>query len=146
MTETQQYILIGKNGKSITLIAPKYIDFPSRSVIQFSSFCGAGKGFGDTIVPESIWGLPISPACYIHDKMWAEADATWEAFHAANSIFLRNLIALIDVQSSNRFSAAFRRYRAVTYYNAVDTFGSKIFWKLKERQKNEKSYRNFRNV
>ena len=132
--KTKTFTLIGENGKNITIIAPEDIEFPSIYVSDFTSYCGAGKGLGDIIVPETIWGLRISPACFVHDFMWADANPTWEEFHASNAIFLRNIISLIMGQSKSSILKYFRMYRAVTYYNAVDHIGQNIFWSIKHKQ------------
>lgn len=135
--KTKLFHLIGTNGKRVVIIAPENIEFPSKYVHDFSSHCGAGKGFGDIIVPETVYGLKISPACFVHDVMWEMAEPTWEAFHSSNAIFLRNIISLIIVQSDSRFLKFLRMYRAVTYYNAVDYIGQSIFWAEKKKQADE---------
>lgn len=140
MTMTKIFVLIDKNGKNVPVVAPEGTKFPSRYIKDFEPWCGAGRGFGNTLVSETIWGLPVSPACYIHDLMWEEAEPTWEAFHASNSIFIRNLISLIVVQSKMSFLKSLRMHGAVAYYNAVDTFGKDIFWSLKRRQANGAIY------
>jgi hypothetical protein len=132
--ETEVYVLIGVTKKTVPIVAPKGLEFPTVYVDEFGSFCGAGSGFGQIVVPETMWRLPISPACFVHDMMWDMAPPTWEAFHASNAIFLRNLLALIQVQSKSALLKRMRMYRAVTYYNAVDSFGKKIFWNLKDEQ------------
>ena len=80
---------------SITLIKAKRL--------LISSFippcCGPGHDWLETIIPESILGLKISIACYIHDDDWAIAPPTWDAFHAANSRLLTNLNSIIDTKS-----------------------------------------------
>ncbi len=136
MKQTRIYNFIGPNQEVVPIVAPVDMDFPSVYLNDYGSYCGAGKGFGDVIVPETVWGLTISIACYVHDKMWEDALPTWEAFHASNSIFLRNIISCIRVQSRSSFLKSLRMYRAVTYYNAVDKFGKKIFWDLKDEQSN----------
>ncbi len=79
-------------------------------------------------MPETFWGLRMSAACFVHDYMWVKAERTWEAFHHSNSIFLHNLLAIID--SAGGFVRYFRCYRAVTYYMFVDS-AFKIFWRNK---------------
>jgi hypothetical protein len=54
-------------------------------------------------------------------------EATWAGFHQGNSMFLHNNLAIITARS--RFPLKqLRAYRAVTYFNAVDTVGAKYFW------------------
>ncbi len=132
--ETYVFNLVGINGARVPLIAPTDITLPGSFVKLFPACCGAGDGIGNLIVPETIWGVPISPACFVHDKMWGKAAPTWEAFHHSNSVFLTNIIAHIQKQSSSKFLEHIRMYRAVTYYNAVNTLGASVFWGLKLKQ------------
>ena len=128
---TCEHPFIDVNGNPVTLIAPKNMEFPSKLVADFGTYCGAGK-YGDLLVPDTFYWLKMSPACFIHDMMWEMSDATWAAFHFSNSIFLRNLNTLVIAQSKNSILKRLRLYRAATYYNAVDTKGPDIFWRLKE--------------
>jgi len=107
-------------------------DFPDN-------FCGAGEGFGEKIVPDYIgfsWagGVKISPACWVHDKEWALCGPTWEEFHASNSRFAMNITRIVRDDCKISFWASLLNYRAMTYFNAVSTFGKKIFWTLKVEQ------------
>lgn len=114
------------NDTFMEFLQDKFEDYPSK--------CGAGQGLGDLIVPETIFGLPISPVCHIHDTMFEIADATWEDFHYANSIFLHNILSTIQCKSESVILEHLRNYRAVTFYNAVDTLGKNVFWSLKRQQ------------
>ena len=134
MKSTILFILTGIRNTSVALVAPTDFLIPSEHVENYDSYCGSGRGIGDLIVPDRIWGIPVSPACAIHDEVWDKAPATWEAFHSSNSIFLRNLISLITVQSKSGILKRIRLYRAVTYYNAVDSLGKNVFWGLKRKQ------------
>jgi hypothetical protein len=60
---------------------------------HWPTFCGAGNGFGDRIVPDWVKRVCISPECFVHDIDWAIADGSWRAFQAANNRFLKNLIS-----------------------------------------------------
>ena len=112
-----------------------------------TNFCGAGKGLGELIVPDYIFGptrflkfigmdisIKIAPACYIHDADWDCAEPTWDAFHEANDRFHRNLEAIIDKKARCDLVRARAMYRPVTYKNAVDTVGRSVFWALKKKQ------------
>jgi lysozyme len=113
-------------GTPMEFAKPSFCDYPSK--------CGAGVGIGDIIVPETMYGLSVSPACDIHDAMWDIAEPSWIEFHQSNSIFLSNILSIIHHRSSSITLEHLRNYRAVTYYNTVNTIGSKIFWKLKKEQ------------
>lgn len=129
----REFTLTGANGFT-TIIAPEGIEFPSCFIDGFRSYCGAGRGIGDLVVPEKMYGLKVSPACFVHDKMWEMSKATWEDFHLSNGVFLTNLISIIESQSKNVVLKHLRLYRAVSYFNAVDTIGAKIFWKEKNEE------------
>lgn len=110
------------------------LDFPYNDFDVFPSYCGAGQGLGDIIVPEKIFGLKISPACFVHDVMFEISEATWEDFHTSNSVFIHNLLAIVKHRSKNWILEHIRNYRVVTYYNAVDTIGAICFWDTKHAQ------------
>ena len=122
--------------EGIFFIVPDQLimDWPALSLDAFPDSCGPGSGIGNLVVPETVFGLRITPACFIHDFCWQVADASWADFHQANSIFLHNLLAIIKARSANMLMQAIRNYRAITYYNAVDLVGQNIFWAEKEEQ------------
>ena len=78
--------------ENIEFVVPEDFKVPYRTIAEFHPCCGAGKGFGEWIVPETIWGLRISPCCYIHDKSWELAEPTWADFHQTNAMFLTNML------------------------------------------------------
>lgn len=118
----------------VPIISGIQMEFLKLSFEGYPSRCGAGQGLGDLIVPEKIWGLSITPSCHIHDTMWDIAEPTWADFHSSNSIFLHNILSIIQYRSSSSILEHFRNYRAMSYYNAVDTVGANIFWKLKRSE------------
>ena len=120
-----------KDPFPVPLIILEGSNFPVPTIKEFKAYCGAGDGIFNTLVPEYIFGVKISPACWNHDEMWAAAEPTWADFHYSNSIFLSNIISLIGYQSRSNTMKHLRMYRAVTYYNAVDTIGAPIFWHMK---------------
>jgi len=132
--DTQKYYLKFKDGTPITLIGPTGIELPTNTIEDFGAFCGAGKGIGQKLVPETVYMLVISAACFFHDMSWEFSDGSWDDFHQSNSIFLHNLIAIIQKGSKNELLKCLRLYRAVTYYNSVDTIGAKIYKRQHEKQ------------
>lgn len=121
--------------EGIELVVPRFLAcwWPWHLPLDdFPSFCGAGGGLGDAVVPETCYGLPLSPACFVHDISWLVAGPSWAAFHQSNSMFLHNNLAIIQARS--RFPLKqLRAYRAVTYFNAVDTLGAPFFWEEKRQ-------------
>jgi len=47
--------------------------------------------------------------------------------HEADRVFLNNMVRVIDTESC-RILRALRRYRAMSYYNAVRDFGGPAYW------------------
>lgn len=87
--------------------------------------CGP-KGFG-LLVPDTVWGLRITPACDIHDWMYCfgktEADK-----EEADSVFLNNMIRIIDAGTSFNLLRWLRQQRAHKYYWSVKELGGPAFW------------------
>lgn len=129
--------------EGVPLLAPQGVLLPFTKISECPPCCGAGDGIGEKLIPETMWGLPISPACYIHDKEWPLAQPTWEAFHASNSHFLHNLVTLVNYTSQSDILRHIRLYRCVTYYNAVDSQLNHVFWKLKEEQQSKGMWQGF---
>ena len=126
------YPLIAKNKKRVMLLA--YEPPPWFHVEKFPAFCGAGKGWREKAIPETMYRAKVSPACWQHDIEWDVAEPTWEDFHAANSRFLHNLQQLVSVQSGSKIMLILRYIRCNSYYMAVDIAGAAKFWELKRRQ------------
>lgn len=87
---------------------------------DWPTYCGAGDGIGDWLVPDLIHGSRVCPACFVHDIDWSIADGSVEQFHKANKRFLANLKALVALQSTG-----VKRYwsylRCHTYAMVVDS-------------------------
>jgi hypothetical protein len=127
--QTREYFFKTDKGKEFSIIAPDDIFFTHSDPMDYEDCCGAGEGLGERIVPDTIWGLKISLACFVHDDMFERGEKTWAHFHQSNSIFLKNIINIIHAYSKSRILKHLRLYRAVSYYNAVDRFGKRSFKK-----------------
>ncbi len=88
--------------------------------------CGPGGWLAD-LVPDTLYGLDVAPACNIHDWMYA-AGQTIEDKAEADRVFLNNLLRLIDAAGGWWVLRWLRRRRARTYYEAVRLFGGPAFW------------------
>lgn len=89
------------------------------------TYCGPGE-FGDMIVPDNLFGVPINVACFIHDHSNALAETT-EEDHDSNVMFRENMFAILrhlepKPEWKDKFHYA-RWHRAILYYEAVDTCG-----------------------
>ncbi len=120
--------------EQVTLVAPVQCHIPFLYLKDFPDSCGPGRGLGEILVPDSIFGLKISPACWIHDRSWVLAAPTWNDFHQTNYMLERNMQSIIIGRSKFTFLKYARLYRPVTYFIAVDTIGIEHFWKLKKKQ------------
>jgi hypothetical protein len=97
--------------------------------------CGPG-GTGDLIVPDTLWGISVKPACAIHDWMYAFGLSAKDKA-LADRIFLNNMVRLIKARNSWGFLENLRLRRARTYYLAVKYFGGPSFWRGKNLDKEE---------
>lgn len=99
----------------------------------FPTCCGAGK-FGDLIVPDTMWGVNVSPACQVHDDMYEMAEPSWAEFHYSNAILFLNCASIITANSTNFITRNARIARAAFYLLMVSTAGAPIFWGIKQEQ------------
>ena len=91
--------------------------------------CGPG-GIGDYIIPDTMYGLNVKPACTVHDWQYCWGVTLDDKINA--DLNLRdNLVRLIKAQDSFGFLENLRLRRARTYYEAVKNFGGPSFWKNK---------------
>lgn len=116
----------------ITLYAPKGYFSPK----EVRDCCGAGRGMGEILVPDTIFGVRISRACHIHDHAWDVASE--EDFTFTNFMFLANIMILIWHGSNSKIMYWIRSYRAMTYFNAVQVVGKKHFMVMKAAQRRAK--------
>jgi len=86
--------------------------------------CGSAKAKFD-FVPDTIWGLRITEACFIHDWCYY-IGKTEEDKEFADLMFLGNMLKLI--QTGKRVLRPLRRRRALKYYEAVTILGDKAFY------------------
>jgi hypothetical protein len=70
------------------------------AIEDWPTFCGAGDGPGDWIVPDKARGVYFTPACFIHDIDWALAPSRLaHSFVISNYYFWCNLRALTKIQT-----------------------------------------------
>lgn len=88
--------------------------------------CGPG-GWKVDLVPDTIWLLDVSPACDIHDWMYA-CGATIADKDEADRTMLNNCLRLIQAAGGWWPLPMLRRQRAKIYYLAVKYFGGPAYW------------------
>jgi len=109
---------------------PDYWTMPVEALKEIAGGCGAGRGLGDTLVPDTAWGLSIKPACKIHDFMYHFGECL-EDKKAADRVFLNNMIRIIEARTRFSFLARLRLQRCRTYFFFVKYLGGPAFWKRK---------------
>ena len=87
---------------------------------------GCGTSWYEGLVPDTIYGLPVTPACCVHDWEYLQG-GYYSDFEAANERFLNNLVALIDSVQAWWYPKQLARKRAKKYYIAVEEFGWEVF-------------------
>lgn len=101
-----------------TLLTPlSMLRLSMDAIMEMTNGCGR-EGIEGRIVPDTIWGLDISPACRVHDYMYTHADALAEENYA-DAIFGANLISLIQQKTSFPLLKWLRLRRAYKYIDAV---------------------------
>ena len=86
-------------------------------IILQTNGCGR-TGIEDWLVPDTIWGLDISPVCRVHDYMYLHAEKLAEENYA-DAIFGANLISLIQQKTKFAPLKWLRLRRAYKYIDAV---------------------------
>ena len=99
-----------------------------EDILAQTNGCGR-EGIEDWLVPDTIWGLDISPVCRVHDWMYIDAaeaarkhgdqDRLSEAERFADGIMGANLISLIKQKTSSKVVQWMRLRRAYKYIDAV---------------------------
>jgi len=100
----------------------------------FASFgCGPG-GFGDRLVPDTIWFLSVKPACQNHDWGYRFSPGNSEEDRFRHDrIFLNNMLRIVNAKGG--WLTKLRRRRAKIYYDLVRWKGANAYWE--ERNKPE---------
>lgn len=111
------------NYKGYSLRAPKgFLD----SEMAVSGSCGPGTGFKEKIIPDSILGVSIKPACAIHDYCYKIFDTEEEKIDSDLELFA-NAIRIINQKSKSKILSFFRSMIVSIYFLAVFYGGDKAF-------------------
>jgi len=109
LLDVEQYKLKGLQG-----ISEKKL----RVAYSYANGCGVEGG---VYVPDTIYGVCITPACMIHDMLW-HLSTCYQDLVDADDDFPTNQKRITDVHS-NFFTGYFRRLRIATYSYGVDFWG-----------------------
>ena len=107
-------------------------DFPE----EFAGYgCGPG-GIGDFLVPDTVYGLSIRPACQVHDHGYRHGkDASEEDRARHDRILKNNSLRIVDDHTKWWILKRLRYHRVEKYYIMVRAFGGPAYWS--ERNKAE---------
>ena len=95
---------------------------------DWPTFCGAGDGLGDRIVPDHICSVSVSPCCFEHDISWALAENSFAAFMKANLRLWLNLRSLVLANYNKKlYPQVIVEWRCFGFFLAVSTVGKKFF-------------------
>ena len=106
-----------------------YHDATPEQIKEIAGGCGPG-GLGDYLVPDTMLGLSVKPACSIHDWQY-HYGRTFPDKINADMNFKDNMVRIIKAQNSWGFIENLRLNRAQLYYNMVKNFGGPAYWKNK---------------
>ena len=116
--------------RKVKLFAPPaYWRTSKKALDTIAGGCGPG-GRGDWLVPDTMYGLSVKPACKIHDWMYFMGE-TIEDKKEADRVFLNNMLRIVVAVTKWWILRKLRIWRAYTYYKAVKQFGGPAFWNNK---------------
>jgi len=114
------------------LFAPEsFVKLAPEEKKRLCNGCGT-KGLCGYIVPDTAYGLCITPACDIHDFMYHIGETIADKDSADRS-FYNNLLRIIDAKTKWRWLKKLRTRRAKTYYRFVAELGGPAFWSGKNK-------------
>jgi hypothetical protein len=104
-------------------------EFKWAHIDEFMSYgCGPG-GFGDFLVPDTVWGLSIRDACRIHDWGYRHCEGASEEERAKHDRILKNnSLRIVDYHTKWSLLKRLRYIRVETYYKMVRAFGAPAYW------------------
>lgn len=116
---------IRANAKAYDLVAPPgYWASDAITLTQSTGGCGAESARVD-LVPDTVYGLCIRPACNIHDYDYGKGETLADKIQA-DSLFLYNMNRIIEAEGGAL--VWFRKRRAFKYFLAVKYKGHKAFF------------------
>jgi len=117
------------------IYAPEdWVTTPLEERKKMVNGCGPG-GWLSELVPESMYGIDVTPACNVHDFMYLKGQ-TIQDKEEADRVFLNNMLRIINHESKCFILRWLRRRRALKYYLAVKHFGGPFFWEGKNADVN----------
>lgn len=96
---------------------------------EISNGCGP-KGSIGFLVPDTIYGLSVTPCCDIHDYMYHIGSKESDRIDA-DDVFLNNMVRMVTAETKYIWLLKLRLRRVRIYYGAVKRFGGPAFWDAK---------------
>ena len=78
-----------------------------------------------SFIPDSIWGLSLTPLCHIHDIHYSLSTVPDDC-DTANFLFLKNSVKYIT-SNSHWLIGWFRRFRIAKYVSGVELVGTNAY-------------------
>jgi len=89
-------------------------------------YVGAEGDWKSKLIPKTIWGININRAAFIHDYWYKKGGTAHDRF-VADTMFLADMLKIIEMSGVWRIRRFLARHRAVTYFHAVREAGEKAF-------------------
>lgn len=121
----------GKQLSAVLYAPEQYWRLPETVRLTVVNGCGPG-GWLRFLVPDTNWGLNITPVCDIHDYMYTIGQNHDDKV-AADRVMLNNHIRWIDANTKWDWLRRLRYNRAAFYYEKVRDFGGPAFWRDKNK-------------
>ena len=111
------------------LVPVSYAKANSENKAKVCNGCGT-EGWKGKLVPDTMWGLCVTPACQVHDWCY-ELGTTEKDKRYSDALMLINMIWIIVAEGG--WLMLPRCYRAIHYYIAVVKAGHDAFWNGKDK-------------
>lgn len=102
-----------------------YYELSDKKKDKICNGAGAAGDWKSKFIPNTLYGLDCSEVFNIHDYAYYAGKSEGDKERADVSMLI-NLVRLID--TTGGILSALRRYRAVSYYNAVHWKGDPAFF------------------
>lgn len=103
------------------LCPPAWHRLTPRQRAKLINGCGGAGAWASLLIPNSVWGVDVFPACARHDVAYATGFPKTQA----DLMLLYNLVALCAERS--KWLLPLRLVRCCTYYLAVVAFGRRFY-------------------
>ena len=96
-------------------------------ISEIAHGCGPGTGWKEKIIPDTILGVCLRPACIVHDVEYHFGE-TKEDKEEADLNLIHNALVINNRDSKFWLFKMIRRRIILDYYAVVSDFGALAFW------------------